>query len=95
MLRTVFPRKPSSGLSTFRAQQGANGAQIHNTHGKPTEIIGKHACGCCGSELSANGHGKGKVTELKHTCNKCRSDSAFYCATKPGEGTIGMKKEKK
>ncbi len=36
-----------------------------------------------------------KTSILKHTCSKCGDDSGFCCATKPGDATKGMEKEKK
>ncbi len=33
---------------------------------------------------------------VSHACEKCGTESAFCCATKPGEGaTKGMEEEKK
>lgn len=79
-----------------RVKQGVKGAQILKEGGQPTELIGTHACAGCKSTLTVVGHAKGDITELKHSCAACGDDSAFCCATKPGEGkTKGMEKEKK
>ncbi len=79
-----------------RVKQGVKGAQILNEHGQPTELIGTHACKGCNSTWTVVGHAKGDITELKHSCKACGDDSAFCCATKPGEGaTKGMEKGKK
>jgi formate-dependent nitrite reductase cytochrome c552 subunit len=67
-----------------RVVQGAKGAQILNEHGKPTELVGTHACNGCSSTITVVGQGKGKEAVLKHTCNTCGDDSAFCCATKAG-----------
>ena len=53
----------------------------------------KHLCAGCNSTVTVVGVGKGAKDEIKHTCEKCGSDSAFCCATKPGAGaTEGMEK---
>lgn len=77
-----------------RVKADAKGAQILNEHGKPTEIIGTHACAGCKDTITVVGHKKGDITELKHTCNACGGE-VFCCATKPGQATKGMEKEKK
>lgn len=77
-----------------RVKEGAKGAQILMEGGKPTEIIGAHACTGCNSTVEITGHGKGKEAVLKHSCKACGDDSAFCCATKPGSGpTKGMEKK--
>jgi hypothetical protein len=77
-----------------RVKQGVKGAQILNEQGRPTELIGTHACKGCNSTWTVVGHAKGDITELKHSCNACGDDSAFCCATKPGSGaTKGMEKK--
>lgn len=54
----------------------------------------KHLCPGCDSTITTVGVGKGKHEEVKHTCEKCGSDSVFCCATKPGAGaTHGMEKK--
>ena len=78
---------------TTRIKQGAHGGQVLNEHGQPTELIGTHTCKGCGSILTVVGHAKDDITELKHSCGACGTESAFCCATKPGEGkTKGMEK---
>ena len=77
-----------------RVKEGVKGAQILMEGGKPTEIIGTHACAGCNSTIEVTGHGKGKEAVLKHSCKACGDDSAFCCATKPGSGaTKGMEKK--
>lgn len=77
-----------------RVKEGVKGAQILMEGGKPTEIIGTHACAGCKSTITVVGHAKGDITELKHSCKACGDDSAFCCATKPGSGaTKGMEKK--
>jgi hypothetical protein len=54
----------------------------------------KHLCPGCDSTITVVGTGKGKHDEVKHTCEKCGTDSVFCCASKPGEGaTHGMEKK--
>lgn len=59
----------------------------------------KHACAGCSSEITVVSMGdrsvdKQNLTTVKHVCNACGDDSAFCCATKPGEGkTKGMQKK--
>lgn len=77
-----------------RVKADVKGAQILNEHGKPTEIIGTHACAGCKDTITVVGHKKGDITELKHTCNACGGE-VFCCATKPGQATKGMEKGKK
>jgi hypothetical protein len=77
-----------------RVKEGVKGAQILMEGGKPTEIIGTHACAGCNSTIEIAGHGKGKEAVLKHSCKACGDNSAFCCATKPGSGpTKGMEKK--
>ena len=72
----------------------AKGAEVLAANGKPTKLIGKHLCTGCGSNIEIIGHGKAKESKITHTCEKCGSDSAFCCATKPGSGaTKGMEKK--
>jgi hypothetical protein len=79
-----------------RVKQGTKGAQLLMGDAQPKELIGSHACAGCKSTLTVTGHGKGDLTELKHSCGACGDDSAFCCSTKPGSGaTKGMEKEKK
>jgi len=76
-----------------RVVRSAKGAEILAAGGKPTQLIGQHACTGCGSTLEIVGHGKAKKSKITHTCNACGSESAFCCATKPGSGpTTGMEK---
>ena len=76
-----------------RVKQGTRGAQLLVADGQPTELIGTHACAGCNSTWTVVGHARGDITELKHSCGACGSDSAFCCATKPGAGaTKGMEK---
>jgi hypothetical protein len=78
-----------------RVKQGAKGAELLSPQGRPTEVIGTHACKGCNSKLTVVGVQKGSHTELKHSCSSCGDDSAFCCATKPGTGmTKGMEKDK-
>lgn len=53
----------------------------------------KHLCPGCEGTIEIVGHGQDKQAVLKHTCSKCGDESAFCCATKPGEATKGMKKK--
>lgn len=71
----------------------AKGAEVLAANGQPTKIIGKHLCPGCGSNIEIVGHGKAKESKITHTCEKCGSDSAFCCATKPGSATKGMEKK--
>ena len=65
----------------------------HIRHVIPGE---KHLCTGCNSYIKVVGVGKESKNELRHTCEKCGDNSAFCCATKPGEAaTKGMEKEKK
>lgn len=73
----------------------AKGAEVLAANGQPTKLIGKHLCTGCGANMEIVGHGKAKESKITHTCDKCGSDSAFCCATKPGSGTKGMEKEDK
>jgi hypothetical protein len=75
-----------------RIKQGTKGAQILNEKGQPTELIGTHACTGCKDTWTVTGHTKGDITELKHSCGTCGSESTFCCATKGGAET---EKEKK
>ena len=79
-----------------RVKQGVKGAQLLMANGQLTELIGTHACPGCNSTITIVGHAKGDMTQLKHSCKACGDDSAFCCATKPGNATTkGMEKEKK
>jgi hypothetical protein len=72
----------------------AKGAEVLAAGGKPTQVIGTHACPGCGSTMEIVGHGKAKEAKLTHTCKACGDDSAFCCATKPGSAqTKGMDKK--
>lgn len=72
----------------------AKGAEVLAADGKPTQLIGSHACPGCGSTLEIVGHGKAKQSKLTHRCKRCGDDSAFCCATAPGSGpTPGMEKK--
>ena len=74
-----------------RVKQGTKGAQLLMGPA-PTELIGTHACAGCGGTWTITGVGKGKTTELKHSCTKCGDDSGF--CSKPGSGpTKGMEKK--
>ena len=53
----------------------------------------KHLCPGCEGTIEIVGHGQDKHAVLKHNCSKCGDESAFCCATKPGEGTKGMEKK--
>ena len=55
----------------------------------------KHLCPGCDSVITTVGTGKGAKQEVKHTCDKCGSDSVFCCATKQGAATTGMEKMEK
>ena len=48
-----------------------------------------HQCPGCGGKMTT----VLKQTKMVHTCTKCGDDSAFCCATKPGEKTEGMKEK--
>lgn len=53
-----------------------------------------HACAGCNSTIEVVGHGKAKTDVVKHVCKACGDNSAFCCATKPGDGaTKGMDKK--
>ncbi len=72
----------------------AKGAEVLAAGGKPTQLIGTHACPGCGSTITVVGHGKAKTDAIKHTCKACGDDSAFCGASKPGTGaTTGMDKK--
>jgi hypothetical protein len=72
---------------------------VHNVttekgHVKTMTVGEKHMCPGCDSSIQVVGVGKGKHDEVKHVCEKCGSDSAFCCATKPGSApTQGMEKK--
>lgn len=57
-------------------------------HGTVDEEIMVHQCPGCGGKIATKA--SGKETELTHVCSKCGDDSAYCCATKPGEKTHGM-----
>lgn len=77
-----------------RVKQGVKGAQLLMENGRPTELIGTHACKGCNSTLTVTGHAKGDITELKHSCSACGDNSAFCCATtKDAKPTKGMEKK--
>lgn len=81
-------------VTVARVKQGVKGAQLLMEGFQPKEMIGTHACKGCKSTLTVVGHGKGDITELKHSCGACGDDSAFCCATKSGDGkTKGMEKK--
>lgn len=45
----------------------------------------------CSGTVEVTGQRMDKKEVVKHTCSKCGGESAFRCATKPGEGkTKGM-----
>ena len=54
----------------------------------------KHDCPMCGGTVESVGQRIDKKTTIKHTCSKCGDQSAFCCATKPGEGKIKGMEEK-
>ena len=63
---------------------------------KPTNLVAKHGCPGCKSEITVKGVGKGKERVIKHTCTACGDESAFCCVTRKGAGpTKGMEKKKK
>jgi hypothetical protein len=63
----------------------------HIKHVTPGE---KHLCTGCNSYIKVVGVGKESKNELRHVCDKCGDNSAFCCATKPGEtATEGMEKK--
>jgi hypothetical protein len=63
-------------------------------HIKTMTVGEKHLCPGCNSTITVVGVGKGAKNEVKHVCEKCGSDSAFCCATKPGSNpTEGMDKK--
>lgn len=80
-----------------QVKKNAKGAEIQKAGGKkPTQLVGKHQCPGCKSEITVQGVGKGKERVIKHTCKSCGDKSAFCCATKAGAGaTKGMDKKKK
>lgn len=54
----------------------------------------KHECPMCGGTVTSVGQRMDKKDVVTHTCSKCGGESAFCCATKPGEGaTKGMEKK--
>lgn len=71
---------------------------VHNVttekgHVKTMTVGEKHLCPGCGSTIKVVGVGHAAHDEVKHVCEKCGSDSAFCCATKPGGApTEGMEK---
>jgi hypothetical protein len=72
---------------------------VHNVttqkgHVKTMTVGEKHLCPGCGSTIKVVGVGHGARDEVNHICEKCGSDSAFCCATKPGSTpTEGMEKK--
>jgi predicted RNA-binding Zn-ribbon protein involved in translation (DUF1610 family) len=73
---------------------------VHNVttekgHIQVMTVGSKHLCPGCDSTITTVGSGKGAKQEVKHTCDKCGSDSVFCCATKPGAATPGMDKMEK
>jgi hypothetical protein len=72
---------------------------VHNVttqkgHVKTMTIGEKHLCPGCDSTIKVVGVGHGAHNEIQHVCDKCGSDSAFCCATKPGgPATQGMEKK--
>jgi hypothetical protein len=72
---------------------------LHNVttekgHIKVMTVGSKHMCPGCESTITTVGTGKGAHDVVKHTCEKCGTESVFCCATKPGEGaTKGMEKK--
>ncbi|HTI71056.1 MAG TPA: hypothetical protein VMF06_13890 [Candidatus Limnocylindria bacterium] len=53
----------------------------------------KHECPMCGGTVTTTGQRIDKKDVITHSCSKCGGESAFCCATKPGEGkTKGMDK---
>lgn len=70
---------------------------VHNVttekgHIQVMTVGSKHLCPGCDSIITTVGTGKGAKQEVKHTCEKCGTDSVFCCATKPGATTSGMEK---
>jgi hypothetical protein len=71
---------------------------VHNVttekgHVKTMTVGEKHLCPGCSSTITVVGVGHGAHNEVQHVCEKCGSDSAFCCATKPGASTEGMEKK--
>lgn len=67
---------------------------VEKGHIRTMTVGAKHLCSGCGSTITVVGVGKGKHDLVKHVCDKCGSDSAFCCATKPGSNaTEGMEKK--
>jgi hypothetical protein len=52
----------------------------------------KHLCAGCGSTITVVGTKAHNKQVIKHVCKACGDESAFCCATKPGDSTKGMEK---
>ena len=57
-------------------------------HGQETVAVSVHQCPGCGGKMERK-DGTKQVTWV-HTCSQCGDQSAFCCATSPGEVTPGM-----
>lgn len=69
---------------------------VEKGHIKTVTVGEKHMCPGCKSTIEVVGQGRGKTDAVKHVCKACGDDSAFCCASKPGEGhTMGMEKKLK
>ena len=83
----VCTKCKSVAIQTVTIEKG------HIKHVMPGE---KHLCPGCNSYIKVVGVGKESKNELRHVCDSCGDNSAFCCATKPGDAaTKGMEKEKK
>jgi hypothetical protein len=89
--------KPGDTMAMVCAK--CKSVMVHNVstekgHIQVMTVGEKHLCPGCSSTITTVGVGKGKHNEVKHTCEKCGSDSVFCCATAPGTGaTQGMDKK--
>lgn len=59
-------------------------------HGMTEEAVSVDKCPGCGGKITTKS--SGKETTYTHTCSVCGDDSAFCCASKPGDKTRGMDK---
>ena len=58
-------------------------------HGTVEETLSVHQCPGCGGKMTT----ELKQTKMIHICTSCGDESAFCCATKKGEKTLGMEKK--
>jgi len=59
-------------------------------HGTTQEVTSVDKCPGCGGKITTKS--TGKESHYVHTCSECGDDSAYCCATTPGEKSEGMQK---